>query len=350
MKGRGAGRTRLLLLCNGTKEQGTARLFLALADRWRAQGHDVDLVLRDLPRGVSAKLRALVVTELRNISRLRKADVLVVHTALSLSLVAILVARLMRRPVIAFVWDLYPASTRIAGNIRNPLLLAIYGALEQAATRSATRILIPSEDYRPFLPYGRRRADVYPMWPTGPVAAETPRPEWPVSNLSVAFAGQINGIRGVDVAVREMLRVVPEDVGVELHLYSSDPTPAVLDLFAEQDRRLSVTHHGYVGAPELASALSTHHLGLVSLDPAFHLPAFPSKIAAYLSAGLPVFYVGRRMPALEHVLRDTGTGCVAADGPMTHTALTQLFERYPDSRQAHLNDLDEQWGHVDRLL
>lgn len=342
---------RVLLLCNGSSEQGTARLFSALADRWRTQGHDVELVLRAFPRGVVSKLIALPRTELQNLRRLWRSDVLVVHTALSLSLVPIVAARLLRRPVVAFVWDIYPASTRIAGNIRNPALLRIYDVLERAATCSATRLLVPSEDYLPFLPRAARsRALLYPLWPTGPRTGETSVRDWPTPVLSIAFAGQINGIRGLDGAVCQVLASAPEGVGVELHIYSKDTTPAVLEQMAESDCRLSVVHHGFMGARELEAELTTHHLGLVTLDPAFDLPAFPSKIAAYLSAGLPVLYVGRRMPALERVLTEAGIGDVATVGRMTNSSLAQLFERYPVARQVHLDTLDEQWSRVDRLL
>ncbi|QKE85632.1 glycosyltransferase [Arthrobacter sp. NEB 688] len=308
-------------------------------------------MLRAFPRGVRSKLVALPRTELQNLRRLWRSDVLVVHTALSLSLVAIVAARLLKRPVVAFVWDIYPASTRIAGNIRNPVLLRMYDVMERAATRSATRLLVPSEDYLPFLPRAARsRALLYPLWPTGPMTGETSVRDWPVPVLSVAFAGQINGIRGLDGAVRQTLESAPEGVGVQLHIYSKDPTPDVLEQMAESDRRLSVVHHGFMGARELETELTTHHLGLVTLDPAFDLPAFPSKIAAYLSAGLPVLYVGRRMPALERVLTEAGIGGVASSGGLTIASLAQLFERYPVARRAHLRALDEQWSHVDRLL
>ena len=341
---------RYLLVSNGSARQGTTILFEALADRWRRDGAHVIVRPREMPQGVLAKCRFLL-TDLPNSWRsLAGADVLVVHSAVALSLPLILMARLRGRRVVAFVWDVYPASTKAAGRLTHAGLLALYAMAEVAATSLASRCLVPSRDYLPLVAKRTRRVEVYPLWPTlrgpqeiipGPALAGT---------LRIGFAGQINGARGVVDAVRDVLSWAPADLNVAVEVFSGDPLPPGLQELERAEGRLTVQHRGFLDADALVSALALLHFGLVTISRDFDLPAYPSKSMAYLAAGLPVLYSGRALPAFQEELVGARIGLVVGEGAIGRADLDLFLENYPLARDRHLKNLTDMWAVRDRVL
>jgi hypothetical protein len=339
------------MISNSASHQTTARLTSVLSGRLRDQGHSTRLRLRALPRGIVPKLRALLLSELQNVPLIRRSDVVVVHTPLALSLPTLLNARLLRRPVLSFVWDLHPESNRIIGTMRNPLLLKLFWLLERLGLLLSSRLLISTEDYRPFLGRLGRKAKVVPIWPCDPVAEVRHSPEdRDVDVLRIGFAGQINSIRGIAEGIDEVLDCWQGE-RVELHLFSGDPCPETLVRSASSDPRLRIVEYGFLDSFHLQNHLADLDLGWVCLDSSFRLPAFPSKIMAYLCAGLPVLYTGPALPALCQWLATHQLGVATAPGGvLSQRKIADLRRGFGGRRAAYFAEMQDQWSSLAHLL
>lgn len=345
----GGTRMKVLLLANGTQEQTTGKLASALAVGLRHRGHAVSLALRPFPKGLFPKVRALVRAEARDTFRVLRNDVVVIHSALSLSLATVVVARLLRRPVVAFVWDLYPQSTRIAGNITHPWLLRLFAWMESLGYRLATTIAVPSKDYVPALAAFSDKVVVRPLWPTQRLAPAA-LPTTSQSILRLGFAGQINAIRGMESTI-DMVVEALSGAAVELHVFGRDALPARLADRVDGDPRLQVTEHGFLHPDALASELASLDLGWVCLDEGFDLPAFPSKTWTYLAAGLPILYTGPEMPGLEEWLATNGFGvCLRRGNDLALTDVSALRSQLVERRDAYVARMEGLWFSLDSLL
>jgi hypothetical protein len=342
---------RFLMISNSSSHQTTARLTAVLSDRLREKGHPTQLQLRALPRGIVPKLRSLLVSELQNIALIRRADVVVVHTPLALSLLTLFSARLLRRSVLSFIWDLHPESNRLIGTMRNPLLLRLFWLLERLGLFLSSRLLISTEDYRPFLGPLGRKARVVPIWPCDPVTqVGSPPEDRDVDTLRIGFAGQINSIRGLAEGISKVLDSW-QGTKVELHLFSGDACPEPLVRRASCDPRLVIVEYGFVDPVQLQQHLAELDLGWVCLDSSFRLPAFPSKIMAYLCAGLPVLYTGPALPALCCWLATHQLGIATAPGRVLgELEIADLRRDFESRRAAYFAEMQDQWSSLGHLL
>lgn len=341
---------RVRLVSNGSPTQTTARLFATLADGLRLHGHSVEFTMRQLPRGIWPKLKTLPGAEAANARRMWRIDVFIVHTPLALSVLSILIARMMGRRVVAFVWDLHPESTRIVGNLRNPILLSGYWLLERMALALASSIVIPSTDYAPAVRRWQHKVRTVPLWPCDSVApVENPEPRIDAGDLHVGFAGQINGIRALAPGVETLLGAWKGD-RLRLHLFSKDDCPDDLAALAARSDRLEIVHHGEVAPEILQKELRNLDAGWVSLDPDFDLPAFPSKALAYICAGIPVLFNGPPLRGYREWLKGSGLGICIDESPFGPADLRALADGFAASREAYFSVMEERWFEVESLL
>ncbi|MFJ6131746.1 glycosyltransferase family protein [Janibacter terrae] len=339
--------SKLLLLCNGSPAQTTAKLFTALAERTRADGHEPTLVLRAYPQGIMAKIRTLLTGEWATWRHLVNSSTLIVHTAMSLSLPSIVIAKITGKRVLGFVWDLYPESTRAAGNISNPLALWLYARTEFLGYLLADHLVVPSHDYTAALPQRfRSKCIELPLWTSQDFA--TPKSHNHGDTLNLAFAGQINGLRGLTASVARIIDGV-QPSKTRLHVFSKDPTPPDLEKMVQHGGDLTVENHGFVDPKTLQAMLEDMDAGLVALDSRFTLPAYPSKITTYISAGIPVIYTGPSMPALEVMLRSTGVGISARDG-VDLTQIRQLKDSFSEAQARYTQQISKSWDSFASLL
>lgn len=343
--------SRVRLVSNGSPAQTTARLFATLAEGFRRHGHSVEFAMRQLPRGIWPKLKTLPGAEAANARRMWRNDVFIVHTPLALSIFSILVARMMRRRVVAFVWDLHPESTRIVGSLRNPVLLAAYWVLERTALALASSIVIPSTDYAPSVKRWRHKVRTVPLWPSDSLAPaiEASDPRIDAGDLRVGFAGQINGIRALASGVETLLGAW-SGARVQLHLFSRDRCPDELSALAASSTRLEIVHHGELAPEVLQKELRSLDAGWVSLDPEFALPAFPSKALAYISAGIPVLFNGPPLKGYRDWLTGSGLGICIDENPFGPADLRALADEFASSREAYFSAMEERWFGLEVLL
>lgn len=341
-------RLRVLMLANGNANQTTGRLFITL-EKHLSVRHQTNLLLRQFPRGVFRKLLVMMRTEIESCRRVARSDVLIVHSSLSLSFITILFAKLMSRRIIAFVWDFYPASSRYSGNIRNPLLLLLGEETERLAYRMCERIFVPSADFARFPALkGIHGIEVVPHWPCDPLL--TPIERRPKDGVfRIVFAGQIDVIRGLPRSIERLARSRFGPVWIDI--YSASPPNQEFDQVVERCPNLGLAHHGFVQPDELSRRMHNSLFGLVSLDASFSLPAFPTKILAYIAAGIPVIYDGPPMPALERTLRNTGVGLSMADlVTLDDAALDAFLADFPAARDAFVASIDPCWDRIENSL
>lgn len=276
---------RILIVGNNGPGSGTALLLDTLAARVGPQARTI----HGTPRRGWARLAGTALRLPMQLAALVCADTVVVHTALAPNLPLIAAARVLRRPVTALVWDIYPPCDARPGPWR-----MLWRIAERAALRAVTRVVVPSADYLlPVRRAGARCASVVPLWPTTPIHPGTPRRADP--RIRIAYAGAVDRFRD-PVAAFGRLGPVP---GLRLHLFG----PGVANASDER-----VIAEGTLQARDLVDRLSGFDYGLVCLAPAHDGPAFPSKAITYVAAGIPILYHGPPQPAFEAFLAVHGLG------------------------------------------
>lgn len=331
---------RVLLLCNGGSDQTTGKLFMAMEAKFQ-KVHCTTLRLRSFKRGVFAKLPELVKTEWRNMRDISKHDVLIVHSSLSLSIFSMLLARLFNKTVIAFIWDFYPASAKYVGNIKSPILLCCYAFFENLAYRLAHRIYVPTEDYANFSAIANfKNVQILPLWPDG--SAPSPIAKDKGEKLDLAFAGQVNAVRGISDTLSRISNLTVREIN--FHLFSKDHVPHELNKQSESNKKINIQYHGFLSSQELLNHLQMMNYGIVSLAHNFNLPAFPSKILTYLSAGIPVIYDGPAMPALEKMLINNGLGVSVAGTTYECQILDINIQNFTEKRDLYFLNIEKKWN------
>lgn len=311
------------ILIGNTTDATTSsgHLLERLADRFRQTGLAQPEVRHlGIGPGLRGKLRAVLALTPSRLGAIRRADVILVHTSVVFFAAEILLGRLFGKRVKAIYWDSYPESFHaFSAAARVPLRLLPYRLAERALLRLCHRVYVPNPDYDAQVRRAGLRATGYlPLWPFTPRL--DPTEGGGAARLQLGFAGAVNPIRGLPGALD---RLAAAGVRADVHVYGSR---SPLDLRQDTADKLTVIMHGRVDQHDLTEKLRQLDAGLVTLHPAFRLPAFPSKIVSYISSGLPIVYIGPSQPALEAFLRDTGVGLTIGlqDRPDLARSLAQL--------------------------
>ena len=208
---------------------------------------------------------------LRQIRCVAQSDDVVIHSPFVLSAPAAFAARLLRKRLIAFVWDSYPVL--IAGRRYDRRISRwLFDRFEILVPWLVTTKIIPTHDF--YIDPKYHKAQVIPFWTgltehagkgqTGVRGASGPR--------KIALIGQINETRGVAQALLHLDKILVHPA--EVHLFSRDPAPEICAMPFE---KLTVQHHGFLGHDAMLERLRGFDFGLVTLHPQFDMPGFPSK-------------------------------------------------------------------------
>lgn len=328
----------------GTAGQTTDRLFRALKVGLEARGFATRYEIRRLPKGTRNRLEEFLACW----RLLDHATVLVIHTPLMPSLLVVAAAVARRVPVVAYVWDIHPESTVVVTDTRDPIKFRLYWLIERLIMVASDVLAVPSADYISRLRPWRRKVRIVPLWPSDD--ALTPRKPKRARErpILVAFAGQINASRGLMEGV-PLLKEFWLGHDVELHIFSDTPLSARSPEVASENGLFHVIEHGPVSPRDLQQALSQMDYGWVCLDPAFALPAFPSKSLAYMSAGIPVLFSGPNLAAFRGWLQEAGLGVPIDRGGRERFDLASLVENLPRVRDAYYESMQDAWFSADFL-
>lgn len=297
---------KVLLVWNGSIEGTSGQLFRALSD-FLGERHSIKISNNKVCNG--GFLRKLYTNILSNIGRIRSifwCTTIIVHSYAALSLPSIMLAWLIQRKIVVFHWDIYPvicSGKRLGGRKRQ-----IFDWLEGLTCRFATSVVIPSQDFRPFVDH--QKVIVIPLWPSDSNLTDTTTyKRVKVSHsIKVVFTGQFGLTRGLREAI--LLLGTAFDTQVELHIFGPSPPQDELKVLSPN---VSVTFRGHESPSTLQNKIRNFDFGLVSLNPSMETPGFPSKVFEYVKADLPVIYTGPALPAFEELLTSTGVGVTLRD-------------------------------------
>lgn len=323
----------------GRDSDTSSRLFAALAQALTARGIPATYEIRRMPGGLGAKWH-----ELRDCRRrLDGASAVLVHTPLLPATLLVAAALTKRVPIYSYVWDLHPESSHILDPVRRSKARSgLHWLIERGIMAVSRRVVVPSEDYLPWLRFLPRRIRVVPLWPTDVVLPPVPRSSSEAGPIKVAFAGQVNQVRGLMTGVRN-LRAFWGERDIELHVFgtSGGPNNPLDELSAD---RIKVLGHGYVDPATLGNQLRHMDFGLVSLDPTFPLPAYPSKAMTYLCAGLPILFSGPELPAYRAWLSGNGIGFSIDRGAIDRVTISAFLAGFDDARMHYLHSEQARWA------
>ncbi len=349
---------RILLLSNGDPRGISSTIFAELAGflgtRHEVRHHRNPIARRDWPR-VLAAILPISPARLRDVIW---CDTVMVHPYAFFSLGTLLMACLLGRRTICFAWDVYPTS--FAGQpSRRGLRARSIARLERLAQALVGRHVIPSADFRGSV-RGRDLVEM-PLWPLQNQRAENGAaiaPAMPDNGvIRVAFAGQLNPLRGLEEAAQRLaaLAEVAADGGmrplqIELHVFTRDPMPDTL--LRLDSAAFRIVQRGYLGAEDFSAALAQMQFGLVSLHPMLDQPGFPSKTYSYVASGLPILYFGRALPAYCALLAELGLGVdiTPPDTPPLSQLHTRIAKDFGAARQELWNRTALDWGRIEQVL
>jgi hypothetical protein len=332
---------RILLITLGAKGDTSHNMFVALGD-FLVGKYECRRTLISLSRGSAGRnILAFLGYSIRSMKDVLWADTVIAHVAAAPSILIVAAARLFKRKVVIFQWDVYP--TTIGGvRHKNRLPHRILYQAERACLALANLIVIPSEDFRDHV-VGRSLA-VMPLWPQSGLRLEPIVPKTIADNaIHIAFAGQINELRGLAECLA--------------HLESSSPHPIVLNIFSSTAlpgdyfhalSSVQVQHHGMLPREELHARLAGMHFGLVSLNPLMDQPGFPSKTFDYLASGLPILYFGRPLPAYTSAIEEFGVGADITRKKRINlkTMYDEIHSRFEIGRRSYISYTELKWGEI----
>ncbi len=216
--------------------------------------------------------------------------------------------------------DLHPEIGRLSGEFANPAFYRLLARMELATCRRAAAIVVLSDDMLEAVAARdhdlRARTLVLTNFelPDYDDGSDAPSPlAADPSRLRIAFTGNVGRFQGLETIMRAVLGDDPLLDGIELVFMGDGAAKSSLEevvaLAPEHIRRRVVfLPHG---APSAARALlATSDLGLVSLTPEVIRYAYPSKMATYLGAGLPVLVAVEATSAMAQIVTRAGAGHV----------------------------------------
>jgi glycosyltransferase involved in cell wall biosynthesis len=311
-----------------------ASILRAIAERWRAAGHCVDVltsqpsykpeVIEEAPKieqmdGVT--VRRLPMKPDRS-SRWRRTfnvvwfpvvvawrilvgpryDVIMCSTVppVLLAWAVSTVARLRGSRFVYHCMDLHPEIGRLSGEFSRGSVYWLLHRLELSTCRRSAAIVVLSDDMKhAVLDRDPRLADRVVVLTNfelpdfvsdGGIEIASPVPSRP-DTMRIVFAGNLGRFQGLEAIAQAVLDLDSAHARVELVLMGEGTAKSGIEKLVAQASpeaaaRVVLLPHGQ---PRVVRALlDTAQMGLVSLAPGVIRYAYPSKTATYLGAGLPV--------------------------------------------------------------
>ena len=330
---------KILLTYIGAESGVNGQLMLDLA-KFLSERHDCRIVSIDLSStSIYRKFWIILYTNVRHIRDIIWADTLMVHVFAWPSFLFLLLARVFRKKIVVFQWDIYP--TTLNGQLfRKSLIRNFVIHFENILISCASLVVIPSEDFRNDI--SGKSIKTIPLWPQSSLPIQSLVQKKAFDGIiNICFSGQINEIRALDQCVRYLNSVSTDKI--LLHIFSSDKLPESLSDFRSE--KISILHHGHVDRSALIEEMRKMHFGLICLHPLLDQPGFPSKTFAYLAAGLPVVYFGRPLPGYLRDILDCKVG-IDLNGKKQvdlKSELGELEKSFDQSRKVYLDRVQLSW-------
>jgi glycosyltransferase involved in cell wall biosynthesis len=338
---------RIAVFWTGPANRSCAHLFSELA-RFIAERRLCRTAMIDLTsRSFLQKIWTAIRFNVEKAPLVYSSEVIVLHTTILTLLPLVVLAKILRKKIVLFQWDVYPAS--IAGvEYKASFFRSVFFFLDKHSLRFADEIIVPSEDFRSFIQ--ARDIKVMPLWPEASLALKDFSPvSVDGENIQICFAGQINPLRGLDKFLLHLQQIASPE-RIVIHVYSDDRLPEnLIDLCNE---RISITHHGILSRADLQKTLRKMHFGLISLHPQMDTPGYPSKTFDYVAAGVPLLYFGRKLPDYTRMLEGCGIGVDITE--LTNLDLSELYlklaVKLKQGRLQFIAQTQLDWARFDKIL
>ncbi len=254
----------------------------------------------------------------------RSADVLYAyHPPLTVPFATVLVGKVMRRPVVVEIQDLWPESLAATGMANYRVILRVVGAMARFVYRHSDVVIAQSEGFRTAII--ERGADpgcvvVIYNWAHESVLADSD--ELPVLQLAasgapdevhVLYAGNLGPAQDLDLLLDAAATLQTAGDRIRIHLMGTGQSEQQLRGRVAAEGLANVTFHPQqkrdVVAPVLAQADAL--LVILKDDPLFRITV-PSKTQSSLAAGRPILMaVAGEAAAL---VEESGGGVVVPPG------------------------------------
>ena len=268
--------------CRTLREAGHEVVLLATHDRTEV----VDgITVKGFPRRRRLGRMLRTTFDLYRQARAEEADVYHFHDP-ELLPVGWALARQGRR----VIWDTHEDVTRqlltkewLPPLLRRPASV-LAGRVERRWSARCAAIISAEPSGAPR--FRHPRVEVVQNWPRLDEIAPA-GPEYVARAPHVVYVGAITEARGLMEMV-DAVNLVPEELGVRLHLAGTFGPPSLRDEVAPRDRNGRVSVLGQLTRPEVKDLLERARVGLVVLHPTSQfVDAQPVKLFEYMAAGVP---------------------------------------------------------------
>jgi glycosyltransferase involved in cell wall biosynthesis len=190
---------------------------------------------------------------------------------------------------LAFIlWDFFPIHHIEVGRVRVRWLHRPLKVLERAALSTADVIAVMSPRNESFLAHYHSglfaSTIVVPPWSRWTAQTETPK----LNQFTVVFGGQMVPGRGVETLLGAARLLQARAQPIEVQIIGEGPTRQRMEALAGHWALRNVRFLPSCPREEYRGVLMRAHAGVAVTVPNVSIPSFPSKIADYCAAGLPV--------------------------------------------------------------
>lgn len=226
---------------------------------------------------------------------------------------------------IHLMWDFFPIHHSQVGSIPPiPGINVPLKALERWAIGHPDSVLVMSPRgqsfFQKYFPGVASRFVVQPPW--APDTRHRARLDGG-GPLRIIFGGQLVKGRGVDTLIRAIKELENRSVDIELIVAGSGPEEENLQSLISQLGVCSVQLTGQLSRERYSRLLTTAHVGVAITQASVTSPSFPSKIADYARAGLPVLVATESSSDVGSVIEGAGAG-LSSDASSISTIATTI--------------------------
>lgn len=232
-----------------------------------------------------------------------------------------------RTEVISFMWD-HPSwwarEHKLSTRTRKRFTSQWFSLLNNSDS-----VILPSESARSLLSK-EFKGRIHVLYPSIPNFSEDKGPRTLSNLLRIGFAGSTYAMSEIKDFTKNLLELNRSSSGLELelHLFSkSNP-------FEGEN---SVIQRGWWDPEETTKALSMLDFAFLPYPSSVEmrdvaLTSFPSKMSLYVSAKLPIIYVGPEGTAVENFILENKIGVVSTKANL-EASIRTLLESYGDMAQ-----------------
>jgi colanic acid biosynthesis glycosyl transferase WcaI len=252
----------------------------------------------------------------------RRADVLYAyHPPLTVPFAAVLVGKIMRKPVVVEIQDLWPESLAATGMSNNRAVERFVGGMARFVYRRSDAVIAQSNGFRTeIIKRGAAQHRVHVVYNWADESAPGPQSSSNVTlrtgttaEFQLLYAGNLGPAQDLGKVLDAATVLLRNKVPVRINLMGAGQSAAMLQDRARAEELTNVTFHPMQTAEAVGAVLAQADALLVILknDPLFEITV-PSKTQASLAAGRPILLAVAGEAA--EIVRSAGAGVVVSPG------------------------------------